>query len=95
MRQAVQELMYWKGKSTLVLALILVELTLIPSHPVNSYQAWKVWQANSATTFLQQASMRRRKRYSMKTGPGARSQWETGSRLLALEVLRESLTAPP
>ena len=95
MRRAVQELMYWMGKRTLVLALILVELTLIPSHPENSYQAWKVRQANSATMFLQQASMRRRGQYSMKTGPWARSQWETGSRLLALEVLRESLTAPP
>ena len=35
------------GKRPLGPARILVELTLIPSHPVNLYPAWRVRQANS------------------------------------------------
>ena len=94
MRRAVLELILWRGKRVLVLALILVELILIPSHPVNSYPAWTLRRVNSTITFLRQTSMRRRRRCSMKMEPWTKNHRGTGSSLQALEVPKESLTAP-
>ena len=73
-----------------------LELILSPSHPVKSYPAWRMRQANSTTRIPAANFHAPSKTAFHENGTvGEESNGRTGSGLRAPEVPRDSLTAPP